>query len=139
MSGGDGIPVRGAWVGDAPPAGSSAPGSTAPSAPAEAAGPRRPRLSAEVPARLPVLPLAQVVVFPHVVVPVLIASEAVIEAVDRVVESHKRVLLGVVKLAAGSDHPPGVLEDVPPEMLHEVATLGTVARLLKIGDGTLRL
>jgi ATP-dependent Lon protease len=105
----------------------------------EAAGPRRLRPSAEVPARLPVLPLSQVVVFPHVVVPVLISSEAVIEAVDRVVESHKRVLLGVVKLGAGSDHPPGVLEDVPAELLHEVATLGTVARLLKIGDGTLRL
>jgi len=139
VSGGDGIPARGAWVGDAPPAEGSAPNAPAASAPAEVVGPRRPRSSVELPARLPVLPLAQVVVFPHVVVPLLIANDAVIGAVDRAVESHKRVLLGIVKLAAGSDHPPGVLDDVPAEMLQEVATLGTVARLLKIGDGTLRL
>jgi ATP-dependent Lon protease len=91
------------------------------------------------PTRLPVLPLAQVVVFPHVVVPLLVGTERTIEAVDRAVESHKKVLLGVVRLADGSDQPPGVLEDVPAAMLHDVGTLGVVVRLLKLGDGNLRM
>ena len=91
------------------------------------------------PKRLPVLPLAQVVVFPHVVVPLLAGTERTIEAVDRAVESHKKVLLGVVKLAGGSDQPPGVLDDVPVRMLHDVGTLGVVVRLLKLGDGNLRM
>jgi ATP-dependent Lon protease len=139
VTGGRGIPARGAWVGETVPANGSAPGTAAPSAPTGAAEARSPRKSGELPARLPVLPLAQVVVFPHVVAPLVIDSERVIEAVDRAVESHKRVLLGIVKLASGSDHPPGVLADVPVESLADVATLGTVVRLLKIGDGTLRM
>ena len=96
-------------------------------------------LSPSAPVRLPVLPLAQVVVFPHVVVPLLASTPRTIEAVDRAVESHKKVLLGVVKLAAGSDQPPGVLDGVPVQMLHEVGTLGVVVRLLKLGDGNLRM
>jgi len=96
-------------------------------------------LSPSAPVRLPVLPLVQVVVFPHVVVPLLASTPRTIEAVDRAVESHKKVLLGVVKLAAGSDQPPGVLDGVPVQMLHEVGTLGVVVRLLKLGDGNLRM
>ena len=118
----------------------SSPPDVAGGAPAAAAerGARR-SSQVPVPSRLPVLPLAQVVVFPHVVVPLLADTEQVIRAVDRVVESHKRVLLGVVRLARGSDQPPGVLADVEKEMLAEFATLGAVVRLLKLGDGTLRM
>jgi len=144
VSGQSGIPPKGVWIpGGGPPgtpASADSPGAPAPAAPFGSAAPRAPRRSAEqLPARLPVLPLAQVVVFPHVVVPLLAVDERVIEAIDRAVESHKRVLLGVVKLAAGSDQPPGILDDVPREMLHEVGTLGVVVRLLKLGDGTLRM
>ncbi len=133
------LPTRGAWVGDLGAAGGTAPGAAPPEAPAGPSAARPPRTSAELPARLPILPLAQVVVFPHVVVPLLADTPRVIEAIDRAVESHKRVLLGIVKLASGSDQPPGVLDDVPAESIAEVATLGTVLRLLKIGDGTLRM
>ncbi len=144
MSGASGVPPKGIWIPDAAPpetpAAAGSPGAPAPAVPAGSAAPRAPRRSADhLPARLPVLPLAQVVVFPHVVVPLVATDEGVIEAIDRAVESHKRVLLGVVKLAAGSDQPPGILDEVSCEMLHEVGTLGAVVRLLKLGDGTLRM
>ncbi|HXY68326.1 MAG TPA: endopeptidase La [Gemmatimonadales bacterium] len=93
---------------------------------------------ASVPARLPVLALSQTVVFPHVVVPIAVTSPATVGVIDRVVESHKRVLLGVVK-ATDSDLPPGVVEDAPPGMVHEAGTLAAVVRLLKLGDGSLRM
>ena len=92
-----------------------------------------------VPARLPVLALAQTVVFPHVVVPVTVTSLPTVEVIDRIVASHKRVLLGVVKSTEGSDLPPGVFEAAPPDAIHEAGTLVSVVRLLKLGDGTLRM
>ncbi|HXY19462.1 MAG TPA: endopeptidase La [Gemmatimonadales bacterium] len=98
-----------------------------------------PAPEAAVPARLPVLALAQTVVFPHVVVPIAVTSPATVEVIDRVVESHKRVLLGVLRSAAESDLPPGVVEDAPPDRVHEVGTLAAVVRLLKMGDGSLRM
>ncbi|HTT68769.1 MAG TPA: endopeptidase La [Gemmatimonadales bacterium] len=101
--------------------------------------PAAPALEAVVPARLPVLALAQTVVFPHVVVPIAVTSPATVEVIDRVVESHKRVLLGVLRSTAESDLPPGVVEDAPPDAVHEVGTLAAVVRLLKLGDGSLRM
>ena len=98
-----------------------------------------PAPEAAVPARLPVLALAQTVVFPHVVVPIAVTSPATVEVIDRVVESHKQVLLGVLRSTAESDLPPGVVEDAPPDRVHEVGTLALVVRLLKLGDGSLRM
>jgi len=98
-----------------------------------------PAPDAAVPDRLPVLALAQTVVFPHVVVPIAVTSPATVQVIDRVVESHKRVLLGVLRSTAESDLPPGVVEDAPPDAVHEVGTLAAVVRLLKLGDGSLRM
>ena len=94
---------------------------------------------ATAPVRLPVLALAQTVVFPHVVVPVAVASAQTVEVIGRIVETDKRLLLGVVKSTEGSDLPPGVLEAAPPDAIHEAGTLASVVRLLKLGDGTLRM
>jgi len=147
VTGRDAVPPRGIWVplqpvgsadagspaaGAPPRPGRAAPGAAAPAGEGRASG-------EPLPARLPVLPLAQMVVFPHVVAPLLAATARTIEAVDRAVESHKHVLLGVVKPAQGSDRPPGVLDDVSPETLFDVGTLGVVVRLLKLGDGNLRM
>jgi ATP-dependent Lon protease len=92
-----------------------------------------------IPERLPVLALAQLVVFPHVVVPISVASPRTVEAIDRIVETHKRLVLGVVRAVEGSDLPPGVFEAASADTLHEAGTLAAVVRLLKLGDGTLRL
>jgi len=143
----DAVPPSGFWA----PAGDSDPADADPAAGGggaadRGAAPESPRRGGAgrtagepLPARLPVLPLAQIVVFPHVVAPLLAATARTIEAVDRAVETHKRVLLGVVRPAQGSDQPPGVLDDIAPEMLFDVGTLGAVVRLLKLGDGNLRM
>jgi ATP-dependent Lon protease len=101
--------------------------------------PPTPSPDAAVPTRLPVLALAQTVVFPHVVVPVAVASPRTVEVIDRIVESHKRLLLGVVKAAEGADQLPGVLEGTAPDALHDAGTLVSVVRLLKLADGSLRM
>ena len=92
-----------------------------------------------VPARLPVLALAQTVVFPHVVLPLAVTAPPTVEVIDRIVESHKRLLLGVIKAADGSDLAPGVIEGASPEALHGAGTLASVVRLLKLADGSLRM
>ncbi len=101
--------------------------------------PAAPPPESPLPERLPVLALAQVVVFPHVVVPVAVTSPLTVGVIDRIVESHKRLLLGVVRSADAGEPPAGVVEDAAPASLHEAGTLAAVVRLLKLGDGTLRM
>jgi ATP-dependent Lon protease len=113
-----------------PPASSPQPPSAAPPAPpAEVA----------LPERLPVLALAQLVVFPHVIIPLAVTAAPTVGVIDRVVGTHKRLLLGVVKSPPGSELPPGVVGGAAPDALFEAAALGAVVRLLKLGDGSLRM
>jgi len=91
------------------------------------------------PARLPVLALAHTVVFPHVVVPVAVSAPPTVEVIDRIVESHKRLLLGVFRITDGADLAAGVVEGAAPDALHEAGTLASVVRLLKLADGSLRM
>ena len=94
---------------------------------------------AAVPERLTVVPLAQLVVFPHIVVPVAVTSLRTVGAIDQIVGTHKRLLLGVVKVPEGGDLPPGVFDEASPDALYGAGTLAAVVRLLKLGDGTLRM
>jgi len=91
-----------------------------------------------LPERLPVLALSQLVVFPHVVVPVSVTTPQLAAAVNRIVQTHKHLLLGVVRLQ-GEELPQGVLDTAAPDALYDVGTLSTVVRLLRLGDGTLRM
>jgi len=91
------------------------------------------------PERLPVLALAQTVVFPHVVVPVAVTAPVTVGVIDRIVGSHKRLLLGVVRPAEGVETAPGVVEGAAEDALFDAGTLAAVVRLLKLGDGTLRM
>ena len=117
----------------APPAPDGGGGGAPPAAGAPPAPP------GAVPERLPVLALAQLVVFPHVVVPISVTSPVLVGVIDRVVESHKRLLLGVVRTEPTSDLPPGVFDAATPDVVHDTGTLAVVVRLLKLGDGTLRM
>jgi ATP-dependent Lon protease len=99
-----------------------------------------PRPDAAPPAeRLPIVPLAHLVVFPHVVIPIAVASSRLVGAIDRIVGTHKRLLLGMVRVPAGGDLPPGVFDEAAADALYPVGTLAAVVRLLKPGDGTLRM
>src|SRR5205809_457888 len=89
--------------------------------------------------QLPILPLGQLVVYPHVVLPMALADPNAVQLIDEVVQGNKRLLLGIVKPLAGGEPPEGAVMQARPEELYEVGTLGSVVRMLKLGDGSVRV
>src|SRR5437899_3098815 len=89
--------------------------------------------------RLPILPLGQLVVYPHVVIPMALSDPNAVHLIDEVVQGNKRLLLGVVKPLAGGEPPEGAVMHARPDELYEVGTLGSVVRMLKLGDGSVRV
>ena len=80
---------------------------------------------------LPILPLRDVVVFPHMVIPLFVGREKSIRALDMAVEGDKRILLVAQKSAETDD--PGAAD------LHPIGTLAQVLQLLKLPDGTIKV
>ncbi len=80
---------------------------------------------------LPVLPLRDVVVFPHMVIPLFVGRDKSIRALDIAMEAGKRILLVAQKSAETDD--PGA------DDLYGVGTLATVLQLLKLPDGTIKV
>jgi ATP-dependent Lon protease len=81
--------------------------------------------------RIPVLPLRDVVVYPHMVIPLFVGRERSIVALDRAMNADKRILLVAQKKAE--------LDDPQPDDLYEVGTLATILQLLKLPDGTVKV
>src|SRR2546427_9753868 len=88
--------------------------------------------------RLPILPLGQLVVYPHVVLPMALADPNAGQLIDEEVQGNKRLLLGAVTPLSGTEPPEGAIMQARPEELYEVRTLGSVVRLLKLGGGSVR-
>lgn len=80
---------------------------------------------------LPVLPLRDVVVFPHMVIPLFVGRDKSIRALDLAMEADKRILLVAQKSAETDD--PGA------EDLYAIGTLAHVLQLLKLPDGTIKV
>jgi ATP-dependent Lon protease len=80
---------------------------------------------------VPVLPLRDVVVYPHMVIPLFVGRNKSIQALDTAMNNDKQILL-VAQKSAEVDTP--TLEDV-----HTVGTLATILQLLKLPDGTLKV
>ncbi len=80
---------------------------------------------------LPVLPLRDVVVFPHMVIPLFVGRDKSIHALDVAMEADKRILLVAQKSAETDD--PGA------DDLYQVGTLAQVLQLLKLPDGTIKV
>src|SRR5213593_1144599 len=89
--------------------------------------------------RLPVLPLGRIVVYPHVVLPMALTDPHAVQLIDEVVQSNKRLLLGVVKPLGGTEPPEGAVMHARADELYEVGTLSTGVRMLKLGDGSVRV
>ncbi len=87
--------------------------------------------STNAPSTLPVLPLRDVVVFPHMVIPLFVGRDKSIRALDLAMEADKRILLVAQKSAETDD--PGAGD------LYEIGTLATVLQLLKLPDGTIKV
>ncbi len=79
----------------------------------------------------PVLPLRDIVVFPHMIVPLFVGREKSVQALDDVMRDDKQILL-VTQKNAGQDDP--AADDI-----YRVGTIGTVLQLLKLPDGTVKV
>lgn len=78
-----------------------------------------------------VLPLRDIVVFPHMIVPLFVGREKSVQALDHVMRGNKEILLLTQKTPS---------EDIPgPEALYTVGTIGTILQLLKLPDGTVKV
>jgi len=79
----------------------------------------------------PVLPLRDIVVFPHMIVPLFVGREKSIRALEEVMKSDKLILLAT-QINASDDDP-------TPEAIFKTGTLATVLQLLKLPDGTVKV
>ncbi|MGN6549352.1 MAG: endopeptidase La [Pararhizobium sp.] len=79
----------------------------------------------------PVLPLRDIVVFPHMIVPLFVGREKSIRALEEVMGSDKQILLAT-QMNAGDDDP-------DPSDIYPVGTIANVLQLLKLPDGTVKV
>jgi ATP-dependent Lon protease len=79
----------------------------------------------------PVLPLRDIVVFPHMIVPLFVGREKSVRALEEVMNDEKQILLLTQKNAAD--------DDPTADGLHAIGTMATVLQLLKLPDQTVRV
>ena len=79
----------------------------------------------------PVLPLREIVVFPHVIAPLFVGRKKSILALEEAMRSDTFVLLATQKNASD--------DDPATEAIYEIGTLASVLQLLKLPDGTVKV
>lgn len=80
---------------------------------------------------LPVLPLRDIVVFPHMVVPLFVGREKSVRALDEIMKGEKQILLATQKNS--------VDDDPATDAIYSTGVLATVLQLLKLPDGTVKV
>ena len=91
----------------------------------------RPQLQPGETRAYPVLPLRDIVVFPHMIVPLFVGREKSIKALEEVMRSDTFILLATQKNASD--------DDPATDSIFEVGTLASVLQLLKLPDGTIKV
>ena len=79
----------------------------------------------------PVLPLRDIVVFPHMIVPLFVGRDKSVNALENVMQDDKEILL-ITQKEAGVDDP-------GPDDIYEIGTIGNILQLLKLPDGTVKV
>ncbi|HBS48271.1 TPA: endopeptidase La [Candidatus Dependentiae bacterium] len=88
----------------------------------------------KIPDKLPVIPTMDVVVFPHMIVPLLVLDEQIIKGIEESLENSKKViLLATREQADGYQGPIGVQD------LHEIGTVASIMRLVKLPEGGIKI
>ncbi len=80
---------------------------------------------------LPLLPLRDVVVFPHMVIPLFVGRQKSIKALEIAMEANKNILLVAQKIASK--------DDPAPEDLYGVCSIASLLQMLKLPDGTVKV
>jgi ATP-dependent Lon protease len=81
--------------------------------------------------RLPLLPLRDIIVFPHMVVPLFVGRQRSIKALEEAVANNKLIFLTTQKDAK--------VNDPAAEDMYQVGTVGNVVQLLRLPDGTVKV
>ncbi len=81
--------------------------------------------------RVPVLPLRDVVVYPHMVIPLFVGREKSIRALDVAMSDDKQIMLAAQTSAE--------VDDPNTDDIHKIGTLATILQLLKLPDGTIKV
>src|ERR671929_1568668 len=79
----------------------------------------------------PLLPLRDVVVFPHMVIPLFVGRPKSIKALEAAMEAGKSIVLVAQKSAAK--------DDPAPEDLYEIGSIANILQMLKLPDGTVKV
>src|SRR5688572_7551260 len=87
-----------------------------------------PEESSANPSQFPLLPLRDVVVFPHMVIPLFVGRPKSIKALEAAMEAGKSIVLVAQKSAAK--------DDPAPEDLYEIGSIANILQMLKIPDRT---
>jgi ATP-dependent Lon protease len=88
----------------------------------------------DIPKELPVIPTIDVVVFPHMIVPLLVVDDRIIKGIEQAVEGNKLVYLIASK--APSDDAGGAISTTD---LYQVGTIATIMRLIRIPEGGIKI
>ena len=90
-----------------------------------------PRIVAGSETTLPVLPLRDVVVFPHMVIPLFVGRKKSIRALELAMEAGKQIMLAAQKSATD--------DDPTTDNIHAIGTIASILQLLKLPDGTVKV
>ena len=80
---------------------------------------------------VPVLPLRDVVVYPHMVIPLFVGREKSIKALESAMEGNKQIFLSAQRTAS--------VDDPQEEDIYRLGTLSNILQLLKLPDGTIKV
>jgi len=91
-------------------------------------------LNNDIPTLLPIIPTIDVVVFPHMVVPLLILDEKIIKGVEAALQGHKKILLLAARQQAVDYQGPIGIQD-----LYKVGTVGNIMRIMHLPEGGIKV
>jgi ATP-dependent Lon protease len=80
---------------------------------------------------IPLLPLRDIVVFPHMIVPLFVGRDKSVQALDAVMQGEKKIMMVTQKNPSK--------DDPTAEDLYDFGTIGTILQLLKLPDGTVKV
>ena len=79
----------------------------------------------------PILPLRDIVIFPHMIAPLFVGRIKSINAIEAVMEENKQIVLLTQKKPS--------IEDPKEKDLYKVGTIGNILQMLKLPDGTVKV
>ncbi len=85
----------------------------------------------DLPDILPLLPVRDIVVFPHMVLPLFVGREMSVKAIEQAVSGNRMVLLATQKTLE--------VEKPKPKDIYTLGTIGTIMRMLKLSDGRIKI